>query len=235
MHCNCRRLCRSRPLLRRNHLPSHMPEATLSRPRPAHSREPRIACSDANIRVLHGMRTQVRERQRVALLHRHVRLSHPERRHRRQDLLRARRWVQALSRDLAQSCWLILVSCVLRLGPCEQASHRPCIVSTRSRSSTASEVSESRQIAPSVTAYSRCCAPTGCFAEIPHEGPMADLVWSDPDPDKEEFAISPRWVRSTPSRACSPRPADTSSPHHTEGPGTRLARKSSRSSSKSTT
>lgn len=23
---------------------------------------------------------------------------------------------------------------------------------------------------------------------------MADLVWSDPDPDKEEFAISPRFV-----------------------------------------
>ncbi|KAF3166186.1 putative serine/threonine protein phosphatase [Arthrobotrys musiformis] len=30
------------------------------------------------------------------------------------------------------------------------------------------------------------------FREIPHEGPMADLVWSDPDAERDEFALSPR-------------------------------------------
>lgn len=30
------------------------------------------------------------------------------------------------------------------------------------------------------------------FGDIPHEGPIADLMWSDPDPEKEGFLVSPR-------------------------------------------
>lgn len=30
------------------------------------------------------------------------------------------------------------------------------------------------------------------FAEIPHDGPIADLMWSDPDSEREGFSISPR-------------------------------------------
>ena len=30
------------------------------------------------------------------------------------------------------------------------------------------------------------------FREIPHEGAFADLMWSDPDPEKCGFVVSPR-------------------------------------------
>jgi serine/threonine-protein phosphatase 2A catalytic subunit len=32
------------------------------------------------------------------------------------------------------------------------------------------------------------------FTEPPHEGPICDLLWSDPDEDKPGWGISPRWV-----------------------------------------
>ena len=35
------------------------------------------------------------------------------------------------------------------------------------------------------------------FQEIPHDGPLADLMWSDPDPEQSGFAVSVRGVGYT--------------------------------------
>ncbi|QRW21708.1 Metallo-dependent phosphatase [Rhizoctonia solani] len=51
-------------------------------------------------------------------------------------------------------------------------------------------------------------------AEIPHEGAMADLVWSDPDSEKEDFAISPRGAGYTFGSGVVRKFLETNNMHH---------------------
>jgi serine/threonine-protein phosphatase 2A catalytic subunit len=46
--------------------------------------------------------------------------------------------------------------------------------------------------------------------EVPHEGPMCDLLWSDPD-DRKGWGISPRYRLNQPSLTHSPRLMEISS------------------------
>ncbi|KAG8764162.1 putative serine/threonine protein phosphatase [Ceratobasidium sp. 423] len=52
------------------------------------------------------------------------------------------------------------------------------------------------------------------FREIPHEGAMADLVWSDPDSEKEDFAISPRGAGYTFGSGVVRKFLETNNMHH---------------------
>jgi hypothetical protein len=87
----CRRLCRSRSILSRNYLSSRMPQTPLSAPSPPHPRQPRVPRRHAVIWLLHRVLTEVRQRECLALFHRHVRLSHSICRHQRPNILRTRR------------------------------------------------------------------------------------------------------------------------------------------------
>lgn len=67
-----RRLRRPRSILRRNNLAPRLPQTALSLPRASYTRKPRVSRCNAILRLLHRMQPQVRQRQRLALLHRHV-------------------------------------------------------------------------------------------------------------------------------------------------------------------
>ncbi|ELU38222.1 metallophos domain-containing protein [Rhizoctonia solani AG-1 IA] len=56
--------------------------------------------------------------------------------------------------------------------------------------------------------------PSHMRAEIPHEGAMADLVWSDPDSEKEDFAISPRGAGYTFGSGVVRKFLETNNMHH---------------------
>lgn len=73
-----------------------MPEASLSTPSPPYTRKPRIARSHSVLWLLHRVLAKVRERKRMALFYRHVRLPHSIRRHQRPDILRTR-WPLAVN------------------------------------------------------------------------------------------------------------------------------------------
>jgi hypothetical protein len=83
-----RRLCRSRSFQCRNDFPSCLSQIKIPPSRSSHPRQPRVARRYSVLRILHGVCTKIRQCQCLALFHRHVRFSYPERGHQRPDILR---------------------------------------------------------------------------------------------------------------------------------------------------
>ena len=134
------------------------------------------------VRVLHRMCQEIWLITRLDLLHGYVWLLDSVRRHWRSDILCPRGWAFNC-RAMHPATW-----------PYTQGFHLQYTQLIRLRSLTDLEV---RFMI--LTLYHRSLILP---AEIPHEGPMADLVWSDPDPEKEDFAISPRWSASAHPSSC---------------------------------
>ena len=75
----CRRLCGSRLVQCRNDFPSGLFEVEIPPARSSYPGQPRVPRRHSVIRLLHRMRPEIRQRECLALFHRHVRLSHVER------------------------------------------------------------------------------------------------------------------------------------------------------------
>ena len=156
------RLRRSRLLLRRDRDVAGCPEGSLQGANHHPEGQPRVPTDHAGVRVLRRVSQKIRERQRVEVLHGLVRLPTADRTRRRTNLLLARRTESQYRHARSHQGF----------GPFARGTDGfPSTVWI-------------------FDVFGRCFESV-VQLQVPHEGPMCDLLWSDPD-DRGGWGISPR-------------------------------------------